>query len=522
MSRPQPAPMKFSGIVKDLIPSECPPDVWTDGRNVIFRAGETQRVPGEAQFANAGRVCDADVTRHITNAGGSWWVYAGATKAKTPGVGVTDGVSHWSIMPAGWVAINAKLARLSIHDLNGIIILNHPEIGAFFWDGDPTHVMTRLPNFKAGWFCSVMRAHKNWLMALNINDDSGAHPGRVTWSSAADPGTVPPEWLPTPTNDAGYIDFANPSGLLVDGVSLRDNFFISKQNWTGALQYIGGQFVFRSADVFPSAGMWAQECAVELGNVVYQFTGRGMFIKHDGTQVVDLLYGIGQDYVTSRMNNEYPTSVFVYRDGQAGQVLLCYPTGSNQKCTEAISIEVVSGKMGIRDLPGVYMAANGPTVQANQTWDADAASWDSDQSSWDENASPFTTDKIVFAAADQGLLEQGAAATQWTPSGPALLPAYVTRDGIDLDDADYRKTLSLLRPRLKGSTGDQVQFRLSAQDSDSAPPISVGPLTYTIGVDDQVEFFIDGRLLSIYMASVGGQPWTLGKLYPFGRKAGRW
>ena len=129
-----------------------------------------------AQFTRTGRVCDADVIRHIDNVSGSWWVYAGATKGATPGVGVTDGVTHWNIAPVGWTFINAKLPRLSIGDINGVVFLNHPELGAYFWDGDATHKMTRLPNWLTNWHCSVMRAHKNWLMALNIDDDSGNHP----------------------------------------------------------------------------------------------------------------------------------------------------------------------------------------------------------------------------------------------------------------------------------------------------------------------------------------------------------
>ena len=88
--------------------------------------------------------------------------------------------------------------------------------------------------------------------------------------------------------------------------------------------------------------------------------------------------------------------------------------------------------IGIRDLPHIYMAASGATVSSNLSWDADTDSWDSDTTIWDENASPFVGDKIVFAAGNQGMLEQGAAATQWTPSGPALLPAYVQRDGITI------------------------------------------------------------------------------------------
>jgi len=60
------------------------------------------------------------------------------------------------------------------------------------------------------------------------------------------------------------------------------------------------------------------------------------------------------------------------------------------------------------------------------------------------------------------------------------------------------------------------------REDDSSAPITVGPVNFTIGVNDQVEFFIDGRQFGIYMASTGGQPWTLGKLYPYSRKAGRW
>ena len=522
MTRPLPGPIKFSGIIKDKIPSECPATVWTDGRNVLFRAGETQRVPGEAQFANAGRICDADVIRHIDNATGTWWVYAGATQGGDWGVGVTDGITHWDITPVGWTSIHAKLPRLSIGDINGVVFLNHPELGCYYWDGDVLHVMTKIPAWGASWTCSVMRAHKNWLMALNINDASGAHPGRVAWSSSADPGFIPDEWLPTPTNDAGFVDFAEPSGILIDGVGLRDQFFIMKKNWTGALQYIGGNFVFRAVDVFPSGGIFAQECAVEYGNVIYVFTGRQMLIKHDGNQMQDLLYGIGQDYVIKMINNEYASSCFVYRDAAAGQVLLCYPTGTDRACTEAVSIETVTGDMGIRDLPHVYMMAPGATVGFNLSWDADPASWDSDTTIWDENASPFVGEKIVFAGGAQGMLEQGAAATQWTPTGPALLPAYVQRDGIDFDDADYRKTMSGMKVRVKGNVGNQLQWRFSMRDDDSTPANSVGPFNYTIGVDSQVNFFIDGWQFGIYLASVGGEPWTLGKMYPYARKSGRW
>ena len=80
--------------------------------------------------------------------------------------------------------------------------------------------------------------------------------------------------------------------------------------------------MFAARDVFPSGGIFAQECCVEHGNVLYVFTGRQMLIKHDGNQVQDILYGVGQDYVVKMINNEYASSCFVYRDAVSGQILL--------------------------------------------------------------------------------------------------------------------------------------------------------------------------------------------------------
>jgi hypothetical protein len=522
MTRPKSGKLKFSGIVKDLDPVDCPPGVWTDGRNVQFRAGKTERVPGEARFANTGRVCDADRVWHIDNGVTRYWVYAGATPLGSLGVGVTDGVNHWNITPTGWAAIASTAKVLTLGDLNGVFWINHPELGPYWWTGDVAVHMTKLPGWPANWSVDVMRAHKNWLFGFALDDGTNYFGGRVVWSTSAAPGSIPSTWTPSVSNDAGDADFDVPTGPILDAISVRDALFVKKAHYTGGLQYIGGQYIFKPFDVFPSLGIFATGACVEVGGLVYMMTGEGEIIRHDGTSFSNILYGKLQDYIGKQINYQYPQSIFMYRDQAAGQVMLCYPVGTSRACTEAVSIEIETGDPGIRDLPGVYGVAYGQTAFLSQSWDTDAGTWADDATIWNQNASGYQASKIVFAAAGQGLLEQGAAATQWTPAGPALLPASVARTGIDFDEIDGHKAIMGLIPVLTGNAGDVVTFRIGQQETPGGAVTLDDPQAFAIGVDDHVDTQLDGRYGAIYASSLGGQPWALATMSPFVSRRGRW
>jgi hypothetical protein len=253
-------------------------------------------------------------------------------------------------------------------------------------------------------------------------------------------------------------------------------------------------------------------------------TGARELIRHDGTAYTNVLYGKLQDYVTQQINYQYTQSIFMYRDEPGGQVMLCYPVGVSRACVEAVSIELETGDAGIRDLPSVYGVGIGQTAFVPQSWDSDLTpvAWDADTGIWNQNASGFAPSKIVFAAGNQGLLEQGLAATQWTPTGPALLNANVSRSGIDYDDIDGHHAIMGIRPSVKGNPGDVLTFQVGAQESGSGPVTLSPTATFTIGTDDKVDFQLDGRLGSMSLASVGGQPWQVGSLYPLVAKRGRW
>ncbi len=512
------AELSFTGINMDQIAGLVPMDWWTGGRNVFFKAGRTVRTPGEAKFANTGRLKQAKFCHYVDVGPQSYWIYGG-----DDGVAVTDGTgAHWDVTPAGWAAIASKNKKFTVGDLNGVAFVNHPEIKPYWWDGDVTHVLAALPGWPANWVCDVMRAHKNFLFAGAIDTGAGLIESQVSWSTSADPGQVPADWVPSPTNDAG--DFTFPAGgPILDMLSVRDQLLVAKSNFMGVLQYVGGQFVFEGRDVFPSTGLFATGAWVELGNRVFMITGTGKFIAHDMTSFDDLLYGVLEDYFRKQMNWEYPSSCFAWRDSENGQVGFAYPVGTSKACTEAITIEYQSGRPGIRDLPDVWGAGIGFTSQLSQNWDTDPQAWNSDLTTWNESASGYQPVRVVFAGGAGGMYESGAADTAIVAGNPAPMNASVERKGIDGGAWERRKMFSLATPRVQGTTGDVLSLQFTVRQVDDGPELATPALPYTIGVgQEQVEFFIDGRLVGVAASSVGGAPWQLASVVPWGRQSGKW
>jgi len=299
---------------------------------------------------------------------------------------------------------------------------------------------------------------------------------------------------------------------------------VAKNNFTGVVQFVGGQFVFAARDVFPSMGLFAPDCWVEAGNLVYQFTGATEFVRHDMTSVANILIGVMQDYVRKQVNYEFPSSVFVYRDDPNAQVVLAYPVGLDRYCTEGITVEMASGRPAIRDLPGVYDVAYGVTTIVVQDWNSDSATWDSDSTVWNESASGYQPAQIVYAAGVNQLLEQGKAVTQVTPGTGVVrdMVAYVRRDGYDFDENDYRKTLSGMRIRVQGHNGDTMQWRFGGRDN-AADPVDLEPaIPFVIGQDSLMDFFCDHRMITIEGKTLTGQPWQLSSMHPLAKLTGRW
>jgi hypothetical protein len=513
--------LALHGINKDALPGLAPQDKYTDGRNIYFKAGKSVRSPGYDIYADTGRICDVDWLQYVEIGPLRYWLYASAG-AGDIGVAVTDGEFHFNLTPAGWAPIIADGFVLTGGTINNIPFINHPEVGPFYWAYDTAAPVEELIGWPDNWTARVMRSHKDFLMAINVQTDVGQLESQVSWSNSAEAGSIPVEWIPTPENDAGDATFAQSPGPLLDGLSIRDQFFVAKRNFCGVMQYIGGQFVFQVRDVFPTTGLFATGAWVEDGNMVYMLTGEGKFIRTDGTSQQDLVDGVNAAYLRDAINYQHPESVFCYHDQAASQVVLCYPTGVNQWCDEGLSIEVTSLDCGFRDLPDVRIVSIGNIGVLGTSWDSDHDSWDSDTTSWDQGASGYQPPNLLFGCGEHGMLSQGSGPQHIVNHVWADIRSFVTRQGIDFTAYAGRATISALYPRIEGNPGTVLTYQVGCQDHDNAPLNMLPVQEFTIGTDEKLDFFIDGKLIYLSQFSIGGAQWAQTGLQPVGRQSGRW
>lgn len=505
MTRPLPQKLKLHGINFDLESADLTPEKWTGGRNVFFKAGETWRIKGNAPFPATNPFAGMWKWIHFIDTGvAQWWIGAG-----NAGIAVTDGTTVYNVTPAGWVAPQVG-TNIQVGDINTVPFINHPEVGPFYWAGNPAAVCLKLPGWPANQRAGVMRAHKNFLLAGNIDTASGLLENQVSWSTSAVPGDIPITWVPSPTNDAGDMEFSVPGGPILDLISIRDQVFVSKANYTGAMQYTGGQYVFQKRDVFPKIGIFSTGSQVEYGGIVYCLTGAIELISHDGNAPTNISLGAFQDYIRKAINVQFPASVFMYRDGDEGQVIIAYPNGTTDACTEGLALEVATGDICPRDLSNVYSAGIGLTAIQSSTWNNDAAAWDTDTTSWNEAMSGYLPAHIVYGMA-QGMVEEGAGNGLWYQGSSHPITAYVER--VNLDFGDWERTKTLFDFWGLGDTNsptDQMTYKFGYCD-DPNQGVTWGYSQAQAIADnskqDLDQYGINGRLIAFGYQTSGGAPW---------------
>ena len=258
--------VKLHGINFDLLPEDLPGDRWTRGRNVYFMHGDTHRVEGINPIFPT-PLFPVEICWYVDTGAVEWWLYASGG-----GIGVTNGDgNHYDLTPAGWGPIVNKNYVFSAGDLNTLPFINHPEMRAVLV-GCGSGARFRQAAGLAGGV--VVPGNEGAQEFFAGDRDRHRHrPGRK-------PGKLEFEWrIPARCritgcrqrpNDAGDITFATPGGPMIGGYGLRDQFFVAKENATYAMQYVGGQWVFQSRDVFPSRRACSRpNAASSMSNMIY-------------------------------------------------------------------------------------------------------------------------------------------------------------------------------------------------------------------------------------------------------------
>lgn len=509
------------GFNRDLPPFDVPPEQWTGGNNVHCRDGIPERIAGyEDIFGDPGQPpIWLMPTLTVTTA---WWIYGTGPSTLDQGLWVTDGSVHSDISPVSGVAFGSKQNPFTGTNFNGVPVINWGNgDDPVFWDLQAANVAQTLPGWPANTYCEAMRGFKNYLIAMNVTDTGDNIENLILWSDAAPAGELPQTWVPAPDNQAGFRSLAATPGPVVDAIPLRNQMLLFKHNSTFSLDLIGGTFVFALRKLFLTSGVLSRNCAAEFHGRVVMFTD-GDIVITDGHSVDSLIDRRMRRFIFNQIDSNNFLNSYVANYSSRREMWFCFPSTGQQYPDIAAVWDYEQDKWSTRSLFDTPFAAQGvvPISSAQLDWDGDSDSWDSDVTSWNETNFNPVVDNLVLADPDTGfsVVDVGSS----NPDGSIIFSKF-ERDSMDFGEPLKVKTVRSVWPRITGTTNQVVLIRVGGQLQVNDPITWSAEVFFRIGVDEKVDIFATGRLLSFSFESVGGNPWkhtgfavefgTVGSLY---------
>lgn len=502
-----------AGIVRDQPGHTLPPEVWTDGRNVRFLDNNARRFLGHTPVFDPPQIAPywGLPVRTSTEL---YWIYAGLSAVYTYVAGTHADITRAS---GAYNALEDDLWNGGV--FGGIPILNNGIDIPQMWA--PVSTSQRLVDLTA-WPSTlrarIVRPFKNYIFALNCTKSGTSFPHMVKWSHSADPGTVPTSWDETdPTLDAGEFDLSDTeSGIIREGLQLRDILVVYKDSSTHGLQFTGGRFIWRRFQILTTSGILADHCVNITSDGTRHFVATGDdIIIHEGQTVQSVIDKRWRKYLSNAIDTDYFRRSFVARNPSKREMMFCFPEVGAQWPSLALVWNEQDGAIGIRDLSNISFMASGPVQDTvvGATWDATSTPWDSDTDPWDtQSFLAFLKDTLMFNPVDTKLLHFD----QTNQFAGTDFPSFVERTGLaivgvnrqgePIVDLAARKLLNRVWPRADGAP-----FYVSvaaAEDLGGAYNWSA-PVLFDPSVDKWVDVCASGRVLAIRFESSGGGVWQL-------------
>jgi hypothetical protein len=493
-----------TGIVEDIPAAEVPPTQWTQMQNFYMRLSYAQRIGGLSQFF-ADWTDEALNIANVFSATINFWTVMGKTTIQV----IDQGGNVDDITPALY-ASPVLPAEATTSIINGFPVFNFRQSPPAFWDLNTGNIAQPLPGWPAATSCRSIRTFQNFLFALNMTEGGNEFPTKLRWSNAAEPGTVPTEWVATATNNSGDASLADTAGGIVDAGALRGQFVIYKQHATYLANFVGGSFVFTFRKFLTTSGIMAANCATEaLGQHVVMTDGD--VIIHDGQNIKSLVDEKLRRFIFLQIDPVNFLNSFVFNYRAAKEVWICFPTQGFTEPNVAVIWDYAHDELSIRELPETWSHAQSGLVIATTAvldWDNQTDTWQESSGSWNRAQFTGAFERVLSSVAvstPTGLtdpLGDGNSRllfvddTSTTRDGSAVV-GQISRESLDLGTPESLKYVRRVWPRIQGSSGTVVKVRVGVQDEPSAPISWSVRQDFNVNVDDFLNFDASGRYISV-------------------------
>lgn len=508
-----------AGIIRDVEPYNLPLTAFSSGNNVRFQDGAVRRAPAFRVLDDALGV-DPNFMLGVRPADGSDFLVL---------VGDDGSMYRWSlgvvtdITPPSFTPIAVPSSRFTGTFLDQTAYINRPsDVPYALLPGASSAVPLTDYGWGTTWRARALRSFRDSLVALSMEEDGIAIPGRVRISDAVTGQAAPPvSWDANDlTNTAFSTELPDIAGTLLDGLTLRDDFYVYSTAEVWRITPIGGRLPYSIKKVFGDRGILATGLVVEA-NGSHIVVGENDIYIHDGTSERSIVDGINRDAIFESMRKDQRHRFWLHHDTIREEVMFAYISdeadaafpGTEYPNRYAV-YDLNNGTWSFGDLPNVPMATT-IIYFPGTTWDNWDETWDTSGGTWDGSSDQARTVVVMASRADTSGRLRGdyLYGYDWISDGSvvpgpldtSVVPsAYVERISYDLDEIghslrDYIRIQRIYPQAMVFGEGASIQFRVGAQLNPQGP--DDGPFQANVVYDPRTQYKIDfrrgGRYFSI-------------------------
>ncbi len=402
--------------------------------------------------------------------------------------------------------------------LGKIPVINNGVDAPQMWNPIATGTrLADLSNWPASTKATVVRPFKNFLVALDVTESATRFPQMVRWSHPADPGSVPSSWDYTDTTkDAGRIELSETGDYLIDSLPMRDINILYKEKTAWAMQYIGGESVFKFVQILREggAGILSRNCMVSLPGYQHFVVTFNDVIVHDGTRMQSVIDAKMRTALFNAIDGTNAERVFVAANYARDEVLVCVPQSGDSEPTLAFVWNYKDGPWTKYELPGIsYATAGVVDTGGSGVIDNDTGVIDLDTTIIDQREYNPAISKLVMAQPASTLIREYGTTEQFAGTN---MTSYIERTGLavtdvkngdPVSDPSVSKFVSAVWPRMR-ATGS-VNVYVGGQENPNASITWEGPYAFNPNTDRKVDFRTSGKLIGVKFESNTNITWEL-------------
>lgn len=498
----QMVPMEPYGVVVDLSADSVGQEFWTRCSSVVFRE-HTERSQGKTAVWGSTLFQPQWLlqTEQVNTADPIWCYFSDTGEIGA----VTSVPAHFDVSPTILDPVTQRNPWTG-GELNGEPCVSHPAItNPLFWDRDVLNNYEPLPGWIPGEHCLALRPYKFHLIAMGM--DRGAGQGfteEVAWSAQAAPGTVPQEWLPTPSNEAGSTTLGWTPGGVIDGAVLRDSFYIYKETSCYRMTYVGGAEVMLTELVLPDTGLLTRNCIAELDNRHIVLTDDDVMI-HDGHIAESVADDRTRQRIFGTLDPENFRNSFCVPDNSEKEIWVCYPEVGAEHPSIAAVYQARRNVWGFRDLTAMPAHIGiGKVIEGDPdiTWDGNPDTWDTNENTWNSSGIEVGAFSLLEAGFDQSQLYHTDSGD--TDDGAAVL-AVVAKESWDVGDANRVKFLKAVWISSRSRSPVTIRVRVAGTLNPQDGPVWSAYQNFTTGGGQnpaKVDVSALGKFISVEFSSI--------------------